>query len=247
MKTLQAFWRWVDNEKPETLTVVQKACGSKALSSLARTALDQAADVVWAMHKDSPVGFSLKGALDGHRDDLRDVSLVLLPALEKVVERRCVQDEKSIGKWSGLTPVEKLHALRAKRATLTCVGCGLRYGKEFPEEPTVGTRSDGLVRCADCQQKHRAGIVQTAIAPPQPLKCGRCDGSGVSPHRNIVGTSVTCGRCLGTGVGTAPAVTPLSRSSKHVECPRCRYVQGRTPTCSNCTALFIYTEPAVES
>lgn len=91
MKTLEEFWRWVDNEKPRTLTIIQTACGSKALTPLARTALDCAADVVWEMHKGAPPGFSLRFAFDQHRDDLRDVVFALLPALEKVIERRNAQ------------------------------------------------------------------------------------------------------------------------------------------------------------
>lgn len=203
MKTLEAFWRWVDNEKPGTPTVIQKACGGKALTPLARTAIDQAADVVATMYTDGVIGYSLRGTLDHHRDDLRDVSFALLPALEKVVERRELRKihteptpETRDNGFAAL--VERV--VKANRKTLQCAGCGLLNA----DEPSVCKREDGPVRCNDCQQNHRAAIVQTTVAPPQPLKCGRCDGSGVSPHFNIAGASVTCGRCLGTGGATAP-------------------------------------------
>ena len=140
MKTLQAFWRWVDNEKPGTFTIIQKACRGKALTPLARTALDCAADIVWEMHQSGPVGYSIRSALDGHRDDLRDISLALCPALEKVVERRGAVVEQAP------EPVK-------------CAGCGL----DAADEPSVlHPRPDGIRRCNDCARE--AGQAQ-APAP----------------------------------------------------------------------------------
>lgn len=88
MKTLQAFWHWVDNEKPGTLRALESACDATPLSAHARVALDAAADAVWAVYDDGPAGFSLRWALDNHRDDLRDMSLVIMPVIEAMLDRR---------------------------------------------------------------------------------------------------------------------------------------------------------------
>lgn len=137
MKTLQAFWRWVDNEKPDTATVIRKACGNKALTPLARTAIDQAADVVWAMHKDSPHGFSLWPALDKHRDDLRDLSFALLPALEKVAERRTAAEPPKLTATVVITKHKRCPRCQyvQKKTRETCVNCTLPFA--FPATPPV--------------------------------------------------------------------------------------------------------------
>lgn len=180
MKTLQAFWRWVDNEKPDTATIIQKACGSKALSPLARTALDQAADVVWAMHNvilAVPSTHTIRTTLDSHRDDLRDVSLALLPALEKVNERRGATVRKTVEQlfrksgepWSAHT-----HAVRVPAGARQCVGCGLSSS----DEPSVlHPRPDGQARCNDCA-KRQQGQLTTKRDPRQCVEivgcsCGR--------------------------------------------------------------------------
>lgn len=194
MKTLQAFWRWVDNEKPGTLTVIQKACGEKALTVLARTAIDQAADVVWAMHRGTPVGFSLRFAFDQHRDDLRDISLALLPALEKVVERRNITDRlQAIAERA--SPVLARVPAKLASPVRTCVGCGLTSEQE---QTVLHPRVDGKARCNDCaRHAPQKGIILTAHTTTFYTTCGRCNGSGTSPD------PVHCGRC--GGLGAVPA------------------------------------------
>lgn len=166
MKTLEAFWRWVDNEKPGTFTIIQKACGKKALTPLARTALDCAADVVWEMYESGPVGYSIRTALDFHRDDLRDVSLALLPALEKLLERRAMSRE--------VPPQPVITTVGKGTVSLQCVGCGLQHGAKFPDEPTVMFRSDGKVRCNDCARKAEPAPAPVSVMCSCRLIYNRC-------------------------------------------------------------------------
>lgn len=44
---------------------------------------------------------------------------------------------------------------------LACVACGLIHGENYPNEPTVAPRADGLARCNDCarsQEDERRGL-----------------------------------------------------------------------------------------
>lgn len=153
MKTLEAFWRWVDNEKPGTFTIIQKACGKKALTQLARTALDCAADVVWEMHKTAPPGYSLRFAFDEQRDDLRDVSIALLPALGKVIERRCAQQviERRCAQPAGMAPEPTPGLLVVYKpfslGKVCCTVCSFIY------EPI------GAVNCPSCGSKSGGWVV----------------------------------------------------------------------------------------
>jgi hypothetical protein len=48
-----------------------------------------------------------------------------------------------------------------KGVPLKCVGCGLEWGEAYPKEPSVQVRSDGKVRCNDCEQSR--------VNPPNPV------------------------------------------------------------------------------
>lgn len=83
MKTLRAFWHWVDNENPDAADVPARA--RKNLSKVALEALVSAASLVTARALpmcDWDADGPLRYALERHRPILRDVSLKLCEALE---------------------------------------------------------------------------------------------------------------------------------------------------------------------
>jgi hypothetical protein len=79
MKTLQAFWHWVDNERPEKL---EFGC-CRHLSLAADHALDAACGIV-GRRVGSP--YRSVGFLREHWPAIRDLSLAICPALERAYE-----------------------------------------------------------------------------------------------------------------------------------------------------------------
>lgn len=83
MKTLERFWQWHDNEKPDWARV--SAMQSANLSGLARYALSLAATIIDCRHDERQslgMRFCDREILEEFPEALRDLSLRLCPALE---------------------------------------------------------------------------------------------------------------------------------------------------------------------
>lgn len=85
MKTLQEFWRWFDNEKPDESTALDLS--NERLSAVAQDALYDAADYIrerrcWECECDAT---NLQ-ALKEYPAEMRDLSLVICAALLKMHE-----------------------------------------------------------------------------------------------------------------------------------------------------------------
>jgi hypothetical protein len=85
MKTLQAFWHWFDNESPVTLEAYKKA--AKVLSVDEHAALSEAATAIRMRGCSAGSVVPLTWCLDTHPEALRDLSLALCAALERMHEQ----------------------------------------------------------------------------------------------------------------------------------------------------------------
>lgn len=80
MKTLERFWQWFDAEKPDSVVAADKAYSN--ISELAWESLNDAAGKITARGGESAM--ALLWAFDGHAGALRDLSLALCAALERM-------------------------------------------------------------------------------------------------------------------------------------------------------------------
>lgn len=88
MKTLQAFWHWVDGEKPSADTLGERFSNSDALSESARTALDLSARAIARrLRLFDPDAMRCLDVIDDQRAALCDLSLAFCEALERMHEQ----------------------------------------------------------------------------------------------------------------------------------------------------------------
>lgn len=98
MKSLQAFWRWFDNEKPAPRAALGMR---KNLSALGEEALRRASGLIHERvrrHISSGPDPMLMNGLAFHPDALRELSLSLCAALEKMHEQ--VPAPVPVKEWS---------------------------------------------------------------------------------------------------------------------------------------------------